>query len=482
MDNIKRIDDILVGLFNTVLKMEETALKETGETDLSVKEIHTLASLDVRKSKTMSEAAADLRISMGTLTVSINKLVKKGYVERLRTERDRRIVRIKLTDKGQEAIRAHEEFHEQMIGKAVSALSDKEMERFIISLEGINKFLELQESPPLREEEFKLSSLGIGDRIISKNLFQGAMSPGISGSNLVSAVVSLGGVGTIPSHAIGAGEKDYADNPTEADKRVLAREIKKAQSKISKNSGGMIAVNVMCSDPGYKDYVRVALDEGVRMIVAGAGVPTGLPEICPDDTLLIPIVSSLRAIKIILKNWDKKSGRVPDAFIFEGPSAGGILGYKSDQIGKAQGEFFSTIKNIKEFLEGNDIPLIVAGGIFEKQDADKVYAYGADAIQLGSRFVTTKECSAHSAYKKAFVMCGEEDTALIEMEDGFLGRVIRNEFVSRRAASKNPDYDMPLAAVRAAGGDIKNGIIFAGRNARKVKRIDTVADVFDEFR
>ena len=90
--------------------------------------------------RTMSEVAQDLKITVGTLTTAINKLIKKGYVERKRIEEDRRVVLIKLTKKGKLAFRLHEKFHNDMINKTIEGLSDSEEEVLISSLERLNEF------------------------------------------------------------------------------------------------------------------------------------------------------------------------------------------------------------------------------------------------------------------------------------------------------------------------------------------------------
>ena len=90
--------------------------------------------------KSMSEVAQNLKITVGTLTTAINKLIKKEYVERKRIEEDRRVVLIKLTKKGKLAYRLHDKFHKDMVNTAVDGLNDKEEEVLIHSLTKINKF------------------------------------------------------------------------------------------------------------------------------------------------------------------------------------------------------------------------------------------------------------------------------------------------------------------------------------------------------
>ena len=124
--NVKKVNDILVNLFNMVLELEEQAVTESSSKDLSITEIHTLVAIGKGRPKTMTHVANLLGIKVSTLTIAINKLVKKGYVERLRDEQDRRIVRIHLTESGMEAVAAHESFHENMIEEALSHIPEEE--------------------------------------------------------------------------------------------------------------------------------------------------------------------------------------------------------------------------------------------------------------------------------------------------------------------------------------------------------------------
>lgn len=137
----KIINELLVDLFNDILEIEERALREKQVTDLSMSEIHTIEAIGCGALRTMSEIAEQLRITLGTLTTAINRLVKKGYVDRLRSESDRRIVFAKLTEKGEEVFRKHEEFHSEMIEKMVAGLKVDEDRLLIESLEKLQEFL-----------------------------------------------------------------------------------------------------------------------------------------------------------------------------------------------------------------------------------------------------------------------------------------------------------------------------------------------------
>ena len=109
------LNTLLVQLFNDILHIEEKALRSTEFTDLSITEIHTIDAIGTEGNRTMGEIAHDLRITVGTLTTAINRLIKKGYVERKRIEEDRRVVIVSLTEKGKNVFDIHSVFHKEMI-------------------------------------------------------------------------------------------------------------------------------------------------------------------------------------------------------------------------------------------------------------------------------------------------------------------------------------------------------------------------------
>lgn len=136
----KILNELLVDIFNDILQIEEQTLKNGALSDLSVTEIHTIEAIGMYDERTMSEVAQDLKITVGTLTTAINKLIKKEYVERKRIEEDRRVVLIHLTKKGKLAYRLHEKFHNDMIRATIDGLSDEERSVLVSSLERLNDF------------------------------------------------------------------------------------------------------------------------------------------------------------------------------------------------------------------------------------------------------------------------------------------------------------------------------------------------------
>ena len=139
-DTERVLNELLVHLFDDILKIEEKTLQSGALKDLSVTELHTIEAIGMYSERTMSEVAQDLKITVGTLTTAINKLIKKEYVERKRIEEDRRVVLVKLTKKGKLAYRLHEKFHNDMIKETINGLSDEEENILISALEKVNSF------------------------------------------------------------------------------------------------------------------------------------------------------------------------------------------------------------------------------------------------------------------------------------------------------------------------------------------------------
>ena len=136
------LNKLLVQLFRDILDIEEKCLHNSEFSDLSVTEIHVIEAISIDKERTMSEVAYDLSITVGTLTTAINKLIKKGYVDRRRIEEDRRVVLITLTEKGKEVYKFHEEFHNDMIKYTIDSFSIEEETVLVSALKKISGFFE----------------------------------------------------------------------------------------------------------------------------------------------------------------------------------------------------------------------------------------------------------------------------------------------------------------------------------------------------
>ena len=135
------INKMLVEVYDDVNHIEEYSIKQGAFSDLSITEIHTVEAVGLYGSKTMSEIAAELEITMGTLTTAVDKLIKKGYLERSRGDTDRRIVNVSLTKRGKLAYRIHEKFHLDMVRAIMSDFTAEEEEVLLTALSKLNKHL-----------------------------------------------------------------------------------------------------------------------------------------------------------------------------------------------------------------------------------------------------------------------------------------------------------------------------------------------------
>lgn len=140
--NFERINILLVEAFNDILVIEESELKKSQFNDLSITEMHTIEAIGMYKKKTTSEVAKELSITVGTLTIAINRLVKKDYVERLRSEDDRRVVKLGLTKKGRLIFRVHQRFHMEMVKSILQGMDDEESVALQKALENLHGFLQ----------------------------------------------------------------------------------------------------------------------------------------------------------------------------------------------------------------------------------------------------------------------------------------------------------------------------------------------------
>lgn len=136
----RALNQLISETFNEILKVEERSVKLAADDKLSLTEVHTLEAVGVDGGKSMTEVAAKLKITVGTLTISINRLVNKGYVERFRTQEDRRVVKVQLTPEGKNIVKVHDRFHERMVYAMMDRLKDSEIEIFTTSVENLLAF------------------------------------------------------------------------------------------------------------------------------------------------------------------------------------------------------------------------------------------------------------------------------------------------------------------------------------------------------
>lgn len=348
----------------------------------------------------------------------------------------------------------------------------------------------------------ELKKLQIGELTARIPVIQGGMGVGISLHRLAGAVASEGGIGIISTAQIGFDRPGFDEDPIGTNLRAIREEVEAARKLAN---GGIIGVNIMVATRKYEEYVKAAIDAGVDLIISGAGLPVSLPEIAGNaKTKLAPIVSSLKSAQVICKYWKKKYDRTPDLVVIEGPEAGGHLGFTMEQLQNRETLDYDTeIKKIVEYVHvcgeeaGKNIPVVVAGGIYTREDAEKACALGADGVQMATRFVTTYECDAPDSYKEAYIRAKKEDIILVKSPVGMPGRAIRNRFVERAAQGRIPHgachlcvstcnpaqtpYCITDALVNAARGNIDDALLFCGTNACRADRLVHVHDIMQEF-
>ncbi|HPN57160.1 MAG TPA: nitronate monooxygenase [Candidatus Omnitrophota bacterium] len=352
-----------------------------------------------------------------------------------------------------------------------------------------------------------LKKLRIGDLTAKLPIIQGGMGVGISMSGLASAVAEEGGVGVIATAGIGMLESDGFSNFLEASIRGLRREIRKTREKTK----GIVGVNIMVALSNFGDMVRTAVEEKADIIFSGAGLPLRLPEFLKEKgrTKLIPIVSSAKAANLLIRKWLGKYDYLPDAFVVEGPLAGGHLGFKPEQIEDANYSLDrlvpEVVAEVRPYEEKHqkEIPVIAAGGIYTGEDIRRIMDQGASGVQLATRFVCTDECDAAPEFKNAFLKSRKEDLVIIKSPVGMPGRAIRNQYIDDVNAGKKKPFRCPLhcivtcerqsspycialALTNALKGRLDRGFAFAGANAYRTDRIISVkallAELLSEFR
>ena len=126
MDIKDTLNELLVKLFRNINTIEEQAIRTEEYRDMTTNDMHVIEAIGIGAAKNMTSVAKTLAVTTGTLTISVNSLVKKGYVERVRSEEDRRVVLISLTAKGKKAFAHHKKFHDDMIRNVLEGLSDEE--------------------------------------------------------------------------------------------------------------------------------------------------------------------------------------------------------------------------------------------------------------------------------------------------------------------------------------------------------------------
>jgi len=281
-------------------------------------------------------------------------------------------------------------------------------------------------------------------------IIQGGMA-GVSESTLVSAVSNAGGLGVIGSGFMPAS--------------WLEKEIKKTKSLTDKPFG----VNLLMQNPGVADLVKVIIKYQVPIVFTGGGNPLPVfPYLQAAGIKIIPVVALARLAK-------KMEDSGADAVVVEGMESGGHIGETTT---------LTLIPQVKEIL--TKIPLIAAGGIYDGKTAAAAFLLGADGIQMGTRFLASKECQAHENYKKAILEATDENITVVGRFTGHPVRVIENDLSKKikKLEEKNP-FPEELRADKFAGsnaaGDINQTLLLCGLCAGGISEIKTCQEIIEEI-
>ncbi|MBF0537625.1 MAG: nitronate monooxygenase [Nitrospirae bacterium] len=347
----------------------------------------------------------------------------------------------------------------------------------------------------------ELPSLRIGNIEANPPIIQGGMGVRVSMAGLASAVANEGCIGVIASVGIDFPKKsDIKHRYVDAGGEAFRAEIRRARGLTK----GLIGVNIMYAISNYEKFAAIAVEEGVDLIISGAGMPINLPKFLNGkDVKLLPIVSSARAFRLICEFWKKDYDKLPDAVVVEGVKAGGHLGFSYKEVLNDKAPTLEQIvTEVIEVANAYDppIPVVAAGGIFDGKDIARFLKLGASGVQMASRFVCTHECDVHENFKQAWINAKtKDDLTIIKSPVGMPGRVIKSKFVDRiingetipfkctYKCLKNCDpkkipYCIAEVLTNAAEGDLDAGFAFAGENAYRCNEIVSVKSLIAELK
>lgn len=349
-----------------------------------------------------------------------------------------------------------------------------------------------------------LKSVKLKDKVLEVPIIQGGMGVGVSLSGLAGSVMKQGGMGVISAAHPGYQKDSFRKDSKKANCEAIIEEVNKA--RVIANGKGLMGINIMVASKDYELYVKAAVEAKVDAIISGAGLPVNLPEFVDNESILLaPIVSSGKAMKLILRMWDRRYHKIPDFVVIEGSDAGGHLGFKKEDLIDNTCESLETIlEEVKEELTPfcekyeKEVPIFVAGGIYTGEDIAKFIKLGASGVQMGTRFIATEECDANIKFKEAIVNCKQEDIAIVQSPTGFPGRGILNEFMVQTKKRGNicvknclncltpckpidTPYCISEALIQSVKGNLNRGLIFVGSNAYRIDKIVKVAELMDEL-
>ncbi|WP_200814256.1 NAD(P)H-dependent flavin oxidoreductase [Megasphaera vaginalis (ex Bordigoni et al. 2020)] len=305
----------------------------------------------------------------------------------------------------------------------------------------------------------KLPELKIGKLIAKVPIIQGGMAIRLSTAPLAAAVANEGGIGLIAASGMPFDELRY--------------EIQLAKKMAP---DGIIGINVMVAAREFKGLVATAIDEGIDLVVAGAGFSRDMFAWGKESgTPIVPIVSSAKLAKI-----SQSLGAA--AIIVEGAEAGGHLGTNR-----------SSRDIVPEVRAVVDLPVIGAGGVLHGEDIAAMLRLGANGVQMGSRFAASVEANGSDELKKVYLRANNpEDFILVHSPVGLPGQAIRTPFSEKILMDKAPKpvvcdsclkkcshkYCIIRALTRAQQGDVETGLVFSGKRMREIHEILSVKEIF----
>jgi len=357
-------------------------------------------------------------------------------------------------------------------------------------------------------------SFKIGKYTIDKPIIQGGMGVGISWDQLAGNVSLEGGLGVIS--AVGTGvykNRGYTEKVIGKDARPLEAinfYSYPALQKIFDNAREIcgdrpLAANVLYAQSEYNRVVEDACKAGADMIITGAGLPLTMPEATKNypDVALVPIVSTAKALRILCKRWKKTHGRLPDAVIVEGPLSGGHQGFKYDECFMPENQLEMILPPVVEEAKNwGSMPIIAAGGVWDYDDIQKMLDLGADAVQMGTRFIGTVECDTSEVMKQMIIASDADDIKLFKSPVGYPARGINSQLhadiltktapkvacisncvapCNRGEEAKIVGYCIADRLSDAYDGIAETGLFFTGANGYKLKEIITVKELMNKL-
>jgi len=352
----------------------------------------------------------------------------------------------------------------------------------------------------------------IGKHTINIPIVQGGMGVGISWDKLAGSVSKEGALGVVSCVGVGYYEdKKFAkrlkqNRPLEAESfyaRDALFEIFKNARKICNDAP--LGANILYAINDYGRVVNDACEAGANIIITGAGLPTNMPEFTANfpDVACVPIVSSAKALTIIAKRWEQRYKKIPDALIVEGPLSGGHQGFTYEQCFLDEYKLENILPPIiKRAKEIGDIPVIAAGGIWDKNDIEQFLELGARGVQMGTRFIGTYECDASEEFKNIIINAKKDDIELLKSPVGYPARGIKTELLraleeksapkvncisncvipcKRGVEAKAVGYCIADRLADAYMGDVKNGLYFSGSNGYRIESIISVKELIDKL-